>query len=642
MLSMMDCAKCLRRQRIKLVLLLMMLCVGLIVYAKSAGGARGPFALARDLPRGPIVYAQFRDLPALLKRWDESALKQRYLSSTSFQQLRNRHLALKLAERWEELNAALGFTFDTETLAGAAGNEAAIAVYDIGRLDLVFVTTLDEERLAASKFFESREQFEETELPDGTTYYRRDMESDRGREKQQLVFASLRGRFVLATSERLLLRTLANINGKTQKDRLADDPAFKSLSEKSAPHSATVWVDQAKLNDDWYFNRYWLMRNAEQLKGIRACMFDLELRDAKWIEHRDLLYAVGRTAPASRMITAPEAKRISGMLPAGLPYFKLSALDGDAQSASTLIRDTLLDRAEPHDAGQDQKNWDWRFYGDSDFRVGQEDQEWSDDSRYSYLGQDYDSIINDPDDAGISEREEPGDNPLKAETEGQLVSALQRTLERAHPLRAAAATDAQTMKGPLFVEFRRAAILTLRSPSDFDRQAFESAIGRAVEGRLMTAGSYATLAWANANQQDQLWRELQLPMLGWELCYTLRGQDLIVANSRDFLRAILAGGAGKQLAAEAPEPFDELTVINLDQKKQVFDDVMDRLDAQRVKARSQSRAQEAGEGSAGASQEFFSGNISSLLGVASDISRVEVRRSSLPDRLHEEIDFILK
>ena len=54
-------------------------------------------------------------------------------------------------------------------------------------------------------------------------------------------------------------------------------------------HFATVWVDQAKLNDDYYFRHYWLMQNLDQLKAIRACMFDLELKDGTWIERRDFL-----------------------------------------------------------------------------------------------------------------------------------------------------------------------------------------------------------------------------------------------------------------------------------------------------------------------------------------------------------------
>ena len=72
--------------------------------------------------------AQFSNLPALLQEWDRSQLKERYLNSTNYRQLQNRHLALKLISRWEEFNNALGFQFDAATLTGAAETRAAVAV----------------------------------------------------------------------------------------------------------------------------------------------------------------------------------------------------------------------------------------------------------------------------------------------------------------------------------------------------------------------------------------------------------------------------------------------------------------------------------------------------------------------------------
>src|SRR5438045_3664408 len=78
--------------------------------------------------------------------------------------------------------------------------------------------------------------FAEVALPDGTTYFRREADVDSGRERQVLAFAYVRGRFVLATNERLLLRTLANIAGRAHRDRLADEPAFQTLSRELAPH----------------------------------------------------------------------------------------------------------------------------------------------------------------------------------------------------------------------------------------------------------------------------------------------------------------------------------------------------------------------------------------------------------------------
>src|SRR3954452_1059044 len=86
----------LRGYLLKFLVIALVACAVLIVYARVSKKSTGPFALASDVPRGALLYAQFSDLPALVKHWDESQLKEQYLTSTNFQQFQSRHLALKL------------------------------------------------------------------------------------------------------------------------------------------------------------------------------------------------------------------------------------------------------------------------------------------------------------------------------------------------------------------------------------------------------------------------------------------------------------------------------------------------------------------------------------------------------------------
>src|SRR2546423_11018590 len=116
--------KYLRPKVLTAIALALLLCLGLIVYAKTSRGGRGAYSLAEDFPRGALVYAQFRDLPALVKQWDESSLKQQYLNSANYHQLQHRHLALKLAARLEEFSDALGFPLDTSIITDTADASA--------------------------------------------------------------------------------------------------------------------------------------------------------------------------------------------------------------------------------------------------------------------------------------------------------------------------------------------------------------------------------------------------------------------------------------------------------------------------------------------------------------------------------------
>src|SRR5205085_8116440 len=376
--------KFLRPRFVVIIAAALVVCGGLLVYARAVREARGAYALASDLPRGALIYAQCADLPALVRRWDESTLKQQLVASTSFRQFENRHLAMKLVERWSEYNDAFGFTLDAGALAGASQSKAALAIYDIGRLDLVFIAPLSEAQSAASNFFTHTDGFDTVALPDGTTYYRREAEVDNGRARQVLAFAWARGRFVLATSERLLLRTLANINGRAQKDRLADDTAFQTLSRELVPHFATVWVDQSALNRDWYFKSYWVQQNMAELQPLRAGLFDLELQEHKWIEHRRFLLSGQTTTQAP--LPAIEAQRLAALMPMDAPYYKVRALTGDDNAAHTL-RDTLFDRPPQDDTAGRAPVWSWHAYDDSDFEAGDEESDYG--SGYEYLDHSY-------------------------------------------------------------------------------------------------------------------------------------------------------------------------------------------------------------------------------------------------------------
>src|SRR6185503_9830759 len=322
--------------------LLVLICVALIVYARSTRSSRNVYSLAGDLPRGALVYAQFENLPELINLWEQSQLKERYLSSTNYQQLQHRHLAMKLISRWEEFNNALGFSLDLAAIGSSTDGTAAVAIYDIGQLDVLFVAPISEEKVALTQFFKSKDHFEEAETPDGTPYYSQTVEADRGRQKQVLAFATVNGRFLLGTNEKLFLRAIANIKSRATKDSIADDPAFRTLSRKVKPHFATIWVDQSKLNADYYFKHYWLMQNVNDLKFIRAGMFDLERQESKWIERREFLM----TVPAARSnsgLSDAELRQLNSRIPDDAPFVRLRSLVNSSNLSGKIVRDTLFD-----------------------------------------------------------------------------------------------------------------------------------------------------------------------------------------------------------------------------------------------------------------------------------------------------------
>jgi len=166
------------------------------------------FAPAEDFPRDALVYVQISDLPGFIKLWNNSGFKEKYLESENFKQFQNGHLGRKLVSRRTEFDNAAGFPIDLESLSGLTENRAAIALYDIGKLDFVFIAPMSNELFAATKFIRNQDKFEEQIIDDDTTVYRTAVEADRGRQKQELVYTHSKGRLIVSTSEKLIAQTL--------------------------------------------------------------------------------------------------------------------------------------------------------------------------------------------------------------------------------------------------------------------------------------------------------------------------------------------------------------------------------------------------------------------------------------------------
>lgn len=562
--------------------------VALIAFSKANQKA---FAPAEDFPRGALVYAQINDLPAFIKLWNESKFKEKYLESENFADFKNQHLGRKLASRRAEFNEASGFPIDLETIAGLAENRAAIALYDVGKLEFVFVAPVSDEIFAATKFAQNQDNFAAETLSDGTIVYRVVVAADRGRQKQALIFANARGRFVLATSEKLLAQTLSNIEGAKGKNSLRDEPLFTALTEKVEPHLATIWVNQTALNADYYFKRYWLMSKAEDLKNLRAGVFDLEMREGKFVEHRRfLLDENAAVAPLENV----RARELLSFLPEDVPFYRLRTTNPKAVDET--VEETIFERRAPIEE---------RETGGGFYSASFDDDSGYSSNDYDSLNENFDETIDDASDDEIVER---------SATDVDFSKLLQRTTPKAVLTFAAP----RVLPAPLFVRFDRAAIFSLNAPADFDSAEFEAAIARQLVERTMIAAPDARLNWESKTEDGLSRREIQLPMLGIEACYALRGRQLILANNAEFLRSILARQNSAE-AADLSKPLTGLTIVDLERRENAYDSIFGELTKNK------------------AADEFFTGNVSSLLDSLSDVGKIEIRENRSKDIFEEEI-----
>ncbi len=571
--------------------------IGIVAYA--AFSAKREFAPAEDLPKEAVVYVEFTDLPAFLQLWEKSELKEKYLESENLNSLKQRRLGLKLASRWQEFNEAVGFPLDLETVSELAEKRAAIGIYDIGKLEFVFIAPVSSEIYTATKFFQNKEQFEEKPLENGTSVFLANVAADRGRQAQKLLFVSIKGRFVLATSEKLLLQTVNNINGVTIKNRLTDEPSFKSLTENSKPNLVSVWVNQTTLNKDYYFKRYWLMPDTNKLKNIRAGIFNISLEEKKIVERRRFMLEKEVNTPK---LNPAETQKMLSLVPSDVSFYR--AQTADARTSVNAIFDCIFDR-KIQTAKAEQRNYfpSYSFYDFDD----------SEQRDYEYLDREFDETIDEAPEDDYKESKVIEDKSSQ--------SNLQMVLQAANPQSVLTLTEPKNLPVPLYAEFRRAAVIKTFAP--VNQIQLETAVAQAARNRVGISASDINLTWKTVGENKLSWRELNLPMLGWEICYARRGENLIVSNSSNLLREILAQSENMPVEKISDSSIDNLTVIHLTNKSEDFDEIFSKLTDKN-------------------STDFFLGSVGSLLETMSGIKTIEIENSINSRYREEKITFNLE
>jgi hypothetical protein len=567
--------------KIKVVIVsLILLIVGVIVWAKTSSNEN--FAQAKDFPNGALIYVQVADLPQLNELWNESKLKDKYLESQNYADFSTSHLGIKLAERLEDLNNSVGFPIDLQTLGSLAEKQAAIAVYDIGKLDIVFVAPMNETLFSATMFAQNSNKFEENTLADGTVFYQLEIEVDRKRQKQKIIFGNIKNRFVLATTEQLFIRTVSAITGK---HRLYDELLFTKLSENITPKLMTIWVNQEKLNADYYFKRYWLMSKVEDLQNIRAGIFDLELSENGLTEHREFLLKQPQT---ESKISSVEANELLAKVPENVPFYRLQK--ASEKNIGEAIYNTLFDRENTVEKPRNSRNYK-RYNNYDDYTNNFAER------RYSYLDSDFDENVN----------ENVEDEAVKIEplsTDNIQVSG--------NPTTILTAVSPQILENPLFAEFRKITVISLKSPTGFQANQFENSIVEALKNRVTVADT--KFIW----ETEGGLRKLKIPMLGWEIGYLFKDGKLFVANSFEFLESFVSAKTKQSGKAN----FNDLTVIRLQNHEANFEQIIQKLAVK--------------------NDDFFVGNIESLLAVIGDVKQVEIRKKNEGLILREEISALFQ
>jgi hypothetical protein len=282
-----------RKINIAVVLLIGAVSIGLggAAYQTAATPA---VPLSRYVPSGALLYLQAKDLSGLLTDWNGSLQKQAWLGSSNYEVFSRSRLLLRLQDAGKQFATAAGLPPDMNFMSQVAGSESALALYDIGKLQFVYITRLPSANATQNQLWQTRAKFETRSAGGMTFYLRRDPESQR-----EVEFAVSDKYLLLATREDLMAGALQLLAGGKGSATDAEPWFAQSVAAAGPVGDLRMVLNLDKIVPSPYFRSYWVQQNITSLKSYSAAVSDLFRSGKEYREERVLLKKAGDPVSSS-------------------------------------------------------------------------------------------------------------------------------------------------------------------------------------------------------------------------------------------------------------------------------------------------------------------------------------------------------
>lgn len=531
------------------VLTIALACAGIArsVYQGSAPGVTDK-PLSGYVPAGPMLYLEAKDFSSLVSRWDSSQEEKAWLSSTNYQVFSRSRLFLRLKGASDQFAVAAGLPPDMSFLGQVAGDHSALALYDIGKLQFLYITHLPSAQSSKTTLWQTRAKFEPRTVGDFTFYVRRDPESER-----EVAFAVAGDYLLLATREDLLAGALKLMGGSRDRTIESEQWWTETAADAKQPGGLRMVLNLAKIDPDGYFRTYWVQQNITDLSHYSAAISDLYIGGKEYREERTLVRKAESESPASTQASTATSEVVR-LVPQDAGFYEAQA-EPSPSDCLELLKTKLL---SPHSSAAAASQNAPRVQLTSG-EVG-----------------------------GSSELETRIDQVAVAPASKEEKSALEKLLEPMHFRASLQVQSTERDKAGVFVRISSAVVLV--ADSNWDQGKVQSALADFVRP-AMTA-SQLGMGWQSKpgyQELDGLWR----------LDVSMHDNYLFVSNDPDLTSQLLANFAHKP----QNEPAQYLAGFNHDREQPNFARLVDVVDRPHVTA-------EAADG--GQQPQFFSGTISSL------------------------------
>jgi hypothetical protein len=284
-----------------------------------------PQPMASFFPSGASIFLEARDFGALLASWNGSAEKRDWLASANFKAFSRSQLFLKLGEAQSQFASAAGVPPDYALLTSVAGSNSALAMYDIGKLEFLYVTHLPSSRAMASALWKMRGTYQTRHAANADYFVKEDKPSHR-----VAAFAYAGDTLLLATKEQLIAGAL-QLMAHESFPSVASETWFVNSVQAAAPGPADLRLvyNMATLSRTYAFRSHWIQGNVPDLREFYSGLADLERAGNEVRERRVLL----RATPADPAENESAAGQLLAAVPDDAGLYRVWLRPSGAQAA---------------------------------------------------------------------------------------------------------------------------------------------------------------------------------------------------------------------------------------------------------------------------------------------------------------------
>ena len=470
-------------------LLTALFCAG-IVWADYQAAAPSVTPLSKYVPAGPLLYLEAKDFSSLLADWNSSPQKKQWVKSSNYEIFSRSRLFLRLDGAGDQFAAAAGLPPDMNFLSQVAGTRSAVALYDIGNLQFLYITYLPSAKSMQTTLWQTRAKFEPRSAGGVDFYLRRDPESHK-----EVAFAVSGDYLLLATREDLMAGALQLMSGSQNRTVESEQWWSQSVDSARALGDLRLVLNLEKIVPSPYFRTYWVQQNITDLTQYAAAVSDLFRSDQQYREERVLI----RKAPpaAAPSVDGLEAAAdLVRLAPDGAGVYEAKA-NPSADSCRDLLETKLL---APHLGPAPPSQIAPQVQLTSGETGG---------------GSDMETRIDQP--------------PVQRPVTPQNTTALKELLDKTQILASLQVQSTERDKAGVFVRIHSAVVLA--ASSDWNEASIQSALAEFVRPGL--TASQLGVTW----QQKSGYQEFDGL---WPLAASVRGKYLLVSDDPNLIAAMLS------------------------------------------------------------------------------------------------------